>query len=282
MRTLRRWGRIYFALKMIEFVSIGILALLGASQKINPSRPPSWVPFSSEALTKFQAFITTAGIIAAGTLVITKSCREYIGHPLTWKQVQAILDQLQIDLFGDESPVPVHHHQITLLKYRKWWWRAGPWRHSWWWPWGDCSCGSGWLVPVARSGHGNQKTPCVFSAPDNQDKVEGIAGAAWALGKRGNMHPPIEDLPNIHADMTLEEKLEYARKTYVDVAWVDWRISCNKKCAQSYAGRPIEVKSEMWGVLVVDSRAPKLPNRKKLDDATATAAKLLDAVLEGT
>lgn len=281
MRTLRRWGIFYRLLQSVEWTAIAAIALLGGSQKVNPSNPPSWLPLPAFVISKIQTSLASAGPIAAAVLVVTRFARAQIGHPVTWRQVQAILDQLQRDLFGTDGPG--HHHQVTLIRRNGWALLAGPWRRKWHAPWGKGRWPrSGWLVPVARSGHGNKNTRCVFLAPDDHDGAEGVAGAAWALGKSGAMHSPIEDLPELNRDTTPEDRKLYAKLTYVPKEWVEWRIRRGKICARSYAGRPIEVNNEMWGVLIIDSRASKLPDKRKLNQASATAAKLLDAVLQGT
>jgi len=141
---------------------------------------------------------------------------------------------------------------------------------------------AGWLIPVARSGHANKRCSSVFLAPDDIDYAEGIAGQTWAVGKSGNLVLPVQNLPKLTEDTQQVDREAYAQATNVSVKWVDWRIRKNKACAQSYAGRPIEVNNELWGVLVIDSRSPTLPGKAKIDQSTKTAAKLLGAVLKGT
>ena len=40
--------------------------------------------------------------------------------------------------------------------------------------------GSGWLVPVARSGYSTKNTRTRFLCPDDTDSAQGVAGRAWA------------------------------------------------------------------------------------------------------
>jgi hypothetical protein len=196
--------------------------------------------------------------------------------------VQAILDQLQEELYGDADD-PQHHNQITLYRRRIWAIRACPGRCLWYWPWGKGRfIFSGWLIPVARSGHGKKRSRSIYLAPDDLDNAEGIAGVVWAFGKKGQAPAPIEDLPQITVTSSVEDKELYAKKTFIPFAWVEWYIRKKRSLPRSYAGRPIEVSGEMWGVLVIDSRKTELPYKPKLEKATRTAAKLLAVTLKGT
>lgn len=95
-------------------------------------------------------------------------------HPAVSDATNAILDEFQEALFA-KTGGDYAHHRVTLFKRVSW--RAtfakdnaGRLR----WPW------SGWLVPVARSGHGTRQTGVRFLCPDDTDHAQGVAGRAWA------------------------------------------------------------------------------------------------------
>lgn len=60
---------------------------------------------------------------------------------------------------------------------------------------------------------------------------------------------------------------EYARRSFVTVEWVRHWLSEHKRgLATRYVGIPVEVKSRVWGVIVLDMRSPaiQLPDQASL------------------
>ncbi len=145
-----------------------------------------------------------------------------------------------------------HHHRLTLYKrtlfsyrprpFRKWWWWWGLWRGPF----------SGWLVPVARSGHTTKKVKSTFLAPDDADSCEGVVGRAWACD--GLIH--IDGLPEINSSSSENEVKAYAKKIWVSEDWVKLKVKQTKPLARSFIGFPIKVNGERWGVVIVDSVRP--------------------------
>jgi hypothetical protein len=144
--------------------------------------------------------------------------------------IHEFLNGFQRYLFNDRSTKDLHHHRITVFKYKR---RL--------------------LTPVARSGHTTQKSKTTFQAPDEADKAEGIAGKTWACGDIVS----VSDLPEVHENVHDDMINEYAEKTYVSTDWVWDQIHKDKSLARALCGIPIENNGKIWGVVVLDSREPK-------------------------
>jgi transcriptional regulator with GAF, ATPase, and Fis domain len=112
---------------------------------------------------------------------------------------------------------------------------------------------SGWLVPVARSGHTTKKIKSSFLAPDDADAAEGFAGQAWSM----NQTVFQDGLKSINASSCEDDVLDYANRTWVGTWWVDLKRKEKKPMCKALCGIPISVSGELWGVLVVDSTKPK-------------------------
>jgi hypothetical protein len=152
----------------------------------------------------------------------------------------------------------VHYHRVTLFRRKQW--------HLCWrmWPW------SGWLIPVARSGHTTLNPRTSFLAPgDDPDKAEGIAGRCWST--KNVVLVPGEGskilLPDLHAmgpksRDTYAPKIEYAKATFVSVDWVMKK----QPHSRSFLGIPVVVMGEPWGVIVVDSQMPEIKRAKEILD----------------
>ena len=190
-------------------------------------------------------------------------------HPAVLDATNAILDEFQEALFarvgGDYA-----HHRVTLFKRVSW--RAtfakdnaGGLR----WPW------SGWLVPVARSGHGTLRTGVHFLCPDDTDHAQGVAGRAWARTQA----VVVQRLPELtDGNESRQDVVEtYAEKTFVSGAWV----VRNAPRARSLMGFRVEdARSNPWGVLVVDTRLPEL-NTQLAHERFNSYAPVLARLLQG-
>ena len=186
--------------------------------------------------------------------------RRVVGPPWVWDAVHHSLDALQRDVFETEKEDALHHHRVTLFKRVGWRWCFAKW------PW------SGWLLPVERSGHTTQLTRAAFRAPDDADNAEGVAGLTWA----SNRVRVIENLPDLSVGRD-EDFEAYARATGVTVSW----LKSNMPKSRSFGGIPVEVKSKLWGVLILDSRSPngiKKDSTNLYRPMSKVLAKLLERV----
>ncbi len=214
----------------------------------------------------------TAWIWLTGALVVGGAASWILGslrHPAVWDATDAILDEFQEALFA-KAGGDAAHHRVTLFKRVSW--RAtfardnaGKLR----WPW------SGWLVPVARSGHGNRRTGVHFLCPDDTDHAQGVAGRAWARTQA----VVVDGLPELgDSDERAQDEIAgYAQKTFVSEAWV----VKNSPRARSLMGFRVEdARSNPWGVLVVDSRLPSL-NIQLAHERFNSYAPVLARLLQG-
>lgn len=179
----------------------------------------------------------------------------------------AILDEFREALFGDIDDDDANH-RITLFKQV----RLQPTIRSatgWCWP------GGGWLVPVARSGHGTKNTRIRFRSPDDPTEAEGIAGKAWARPM-----VLVSGLPDL-TDSSCSDSLEsYAEATSIPVTWVQKRVRKGKPTPRSLMGFRVEDKQgDPWGVLVIDSRSPT-PKTKVAQEEFNAYAPVLARLVE--
>ncbi|NUQ01148.1 MAG: GAF domain-containing protein [Armatimonadetes bacterium] len=225
-----------------------------------------------------------------------EALRARIGEPVTWRGVQETLDAVRDQIF--EKGQPAHQNRATLFRFVNWcwvmphcldpertlWrllkptgkaWKPWTWRWScaeYRWPW------SGWLVPVARSGHLTQKTKTRFLAPDD-GQAEGVAGYAWTTKETVT----ICNLPDLNDESRIDDNAveTYAAQTHTSVDWVRARRAQKGNFARSLVGIPVLVKQKPWGVIVVDSDRDDITHRGHLNSLARPAAQILSALLEG-
>lgn len=174
-------------------------------------------------------------LLATGALVAWS--RRLIGDPARWKIVHDVLDHYQDSIFGEGND-ELSEHRVTLFKHLPFHFVARRWP------------GSGWLVPVERSGTLTQRSSTCFKAPDDPSLLEGVAGAAW------NRRKPldVQELPDISGACTDAERDEYLKRTRTP----PWMAKKRNLAARSYYAMHLEVAGKPWGVIVIDSRNAKL------------------------
>jgi len=249
MLRQERSEKINSCLRYVTFGSAGIVLFVSALLKANaPNRP-----FISSVIALCQH--NAWWIIIIFTIVggLAQYLSSHIGSPGNWHIVQHILDQYREEVFGrDENTKddPEHFHRITLFKHFKWRWTLEGWP------------GSGWVVPVARSGSTTKANiQCFLASKERPDDAVGVAGQTWAR----NREVKVCGLPDLIIDNPPENDIiEYAKKAFVTDEWIRNRMRPNRRGLQcrSLLGICIEVKGVPWGVLVIDSRKPE-PSRLK-------------------
>lgn len=187
-----------------------------------------------------------------------------IGPPWMWESIHNMLDQLRECVFDGNTDSGLHCHRVTLFKHCSFCFR---WRPKW----GDNPC-SGWLVPVERSGHTTRKKITCFLAPDDADRAQGVAGVTWA--RRACVI--VENLPDIQQNKTKKKVADYVTKAYVCDEW----LVIHQGNARSLYGIPVEVKSRLWGVIVLDSRKETFAGRQIADTFHKMFGKTLAKLLE--
>lgn len=273
---------LYRSFHRVLYIAVFLTPVVGGIKALTPellSEWKHWVPLFVPVVRYVQSEAWWLLILLSVVAGTSKLICTYIGEPWAWETVQTTLEELQSHAFKQNTD-PLHHHRVTLFKHERCRFRIcfGQWRHKFW-PWGrrrgPCS---GWLVPVARTGHTTQKTKTVFLAPDDADAAEGIAGQAW----NRSVMIPVSGLPDLNAERTEANISDYASRTWLSRELVKQRIHMGLPTARSYLGIPIEVKGRKWGVLVLDSRDPngiKLPKGLTYD-TYKVMAKFLERLLE--
>ena len=260
MRRLVHRSGVRWFLKLVRGTSAVVGTLVAAVLKATPEGAASlWGPLQSVVEFGHE----TAWLWLAGALVFGGAASWFLGkldHPAVLDAVDAILAEFREALFGNLGG-DTAHHRVTLFKRVPWKLavardNAGKLR----WPW------SGWLVPVARSGHGTRNTNVRFLCPDDTDNAQGVAGRAWA-SSRAVIVQELLDLGKTEV-VSEDEIRSYAEQMFVPDVWVKKR----SPRARSLMGFRVEdARSNPWGVLVVDSRMPKLNTQLAQEEFNAYA-----------
>ena len=253
MRRTRRQGGLYRFLIIVRRVANGAIAVFSASHAATPERFAEATPILASLTSGAQDW---AWIVIFLCLVGTWGCSwglKALGNPVLLAGVDELLDSFRDGVFPD-SEEDHAHHRVTLFKHRRFLLRGFDFKNGGW-PL------SGWLVPIARSGHTTQKTNVRFLASERDDKAHGIAGRAWAVRIGTAVATGLPDLKN--ENVTPEDFAEYAGRTYVPNDWSRRR----QPRARSLMAFTIESnRGAPWGVLVIDSRNPELDQeRAKLE-----------------
>lgn len=257
----RALSRVHTVLGVIKWVAVFVGALYGASLKASPTDIAS--KFGSVAGGVIQVLQATAWLaipVSMLSIPLLEGARATIGSPKTWRVVRDVLDQFRSALFSDAAEDHQHEHRVTLFRWVRW--------HNCFrkWPW------LGWLVPVERSGHTTQKTNIAFLAPDDADRVEGVAGMTWSR----RQVVIVKDLPDLASDKSDAAIENYAKNSWMPPATVRARLPRSR----SLVGIPVEVRNEVWGVIVVDSRRTEI-KQKEVKKNYKLVARFLGKTLEG-
>jgi hypothetical protein len=172
--------------------------------------------------------------------------------------VHGVLNQMCDQTFRKQQFELEQHRRVTLFQYKRFCWRRWPFL-------------GGWLIPVERSGDQTRNTGAIFSAPDDGEDCEGVAGRAWSRQKTVYV-PNLPDLRTSQADADF--------KTYAEQAFCATHLPGRSKPPQSRSlyGVPVKINSKRWGVIVVDSVLVDLPTGR-FDLAFQLLAPTLDRLL---
>lgn len=254
--------RFYGALKHAQTILMGISAGIAPFAKADLA----WIDKFLPLFTSFVKFVGGAAWFLtpafAGAGLVVKLAKERVGNPESWKLVEELLNDVRKELFPADTQHQ-QHYRITLFKHYTWLWL--PFRL---WPW------SGWLRPVARTGHMTQESNTLFRVGNSSHDCKGVAGLAWSAD--GPIY--LENLPDMLAEDAVNKAVRYAKETNIS----EPEALRMRPTAQSYYAVRVEVKGGVqWGVLVVDSRDPTLPAREKLQRESKTLNRYLTQLLKG-
>lgn len=232
------YPRLKLAPSFLALVSAVTTATLKADVRTSTAQ---YGPYIGGALAVLQANAWIIILISTLLIIVLNFALRIIGEPWRWNAIQLVLDRFRDSVYLKSFPKdPIHHHRVTLFKHVPFSAQINKW------PW------SGWLVPMARSGHTNQNSNTIFMAPDDADKAEGVAGLAWASKRTES----ISLLPEINSSIDEITLLKYSRATNVTPETIKVRLSKRRSNPRSLIAIPIEVNSRVRWIIVLDSRRP--------------------------
>lgn len=240
-RTTQKW--IFNCSKTIFLVAVFFIPIIGGISRIHLDGNEPRNPLYEAVVQHFHLWgwlwLGALALLSGGSELTSK----LVGRPWRWRAVDEVLEQLNLHGFNYNCiDDPKHYHRATLFQRKQFRFRMVPSRNRWFW--------SGWLIPVARSGHATQNTRTAFMAPDNADFAEGVAGRAWATG--GVV--PVPGLPKLEKSSTPTTVSDYARKTWTSKTRVQEWLEEGKPLPTSMCAFPVNVRGKPWGVVVLDSR----------------------------
>jgi hypothetical protein len=219
-----------------------ISGIFGSWLSKQPVTPRVW----AFPLQKFDSWHTSWGpaviVIAVGALTVVEIYRRF-NDPWKWKAIQSCLDGLSQVVFAG-APYQdgfEHEHRITIFRLQR-----------------GClqllkPCTERWFVPIARSGSLKKKTRSIFRYSDDPKCIEGIVGRAWC--QRGRWYHA-SHIPELSSSMTPQAEADYVNKTNYSVD----KARAKRYDARSYAAITMELRGNLWGVLVLDSTCDTTPN----------------------
>lgn len=257
--------------KYLSAASIISGALAGFSSFITRWPPERFQDWRSNVLTFNKDNLWWIVPLFAALAGVAAFIKTHFGTTNSWKVVTALLEEYRKAVFADRNTLesdPDHFNRVTLYKHVKWRWMFCLW------PW------SQWVVPVARTGHTTQtwRIPRFKAPTGDPDNAKGVAGHAFAA----NSIIAIDNLPDLKNSPGKKSIVKYGRMAFVDEKWVRKKLKKGSCSIRSMVGVPIEVKGEIWGAIVVDSRHPiRIIDIEKLRGPEFTRmARLLSKLLE--
>jgi hypothetical protein len=265
MRPRAIWDISYYLARAVQWLFGVCGAVLPISEKISIEDIRKNLPFLVGPVGWAQGntwWATPVSLLLAG---VAAFAMKWIGEPWAWQMATSLLNGFRNQLFKGKKD-PVHHHRVTLFKIQHWCfcWKykrvlfRAPWQR--------------WLRALLRSGHTTLRSKPTFAIPDDAENVEGIAGLAWS--KRATIYET--NLPQLSTASNQTNLRKYAEKTKMDSRELELRVKDGKSFARSYCAFPIESESgDIWGVMVIDSQGPDLPDENEITAIFFPVAKCL-------
>lgn len=244
MKRLGHSTGLHRSLVVVRRGAATIIPVLSATIAMSPERFESTHPLLADLATwadnwAWLAILVCSCVVGGCAWVVRR-----LGDPRYHATVVQVLNQFRDGVFGGVDGDSAHH-RVTLFKHRRFRMLGFDIKAKGW-PL------SGWLIPVARSGHTSQKTKVAFLVPDNTDRAQGVAGRAWAAL---NQTASVANLPDVRSNASPSDIRQYAQKTNVSESWVEKKRPGTRSMMAFTIEAPVGIP---WGVLVVDSRNPDL------------------------
>ena len=256
-----RWRIIYRALSISQGAITLFIGLVGAAQKYKiPEQPTLWsVPAKFVQDHAIVILLILTLLVWAASAV--KAC---FGNPVKWDMVKDLLEELHDDVFANQ-PTSACHDRVTLFMKKDYRWFCG------------FIPSSDWLCTVERTGHMTRKRRRWFRVKDNGETLEGVAGQVFGGGGETILK---DNLPLLTETSPTKVIDNYAKSTFVDVAYVRRQLRKKSPLPRSICGILVEVKNRPWGVIVIDSLKERLQGRDQIDNFYKKNAKMLGRLLE--
>ncbi len=207
-------------------------------------------------------------LVATALIAASLQLQKMIGSPEVWDVLHALLSSTQGLVFTGPGYEVSDHHRVTLFRVRCYRNKAdvvGLVRQLF-------QCKPRYLVPVVRSGHTSQETKAYFSIGDGENQCFGVAGQCWFR----NQIVSRWNLPDLHSEPSEAKLLEYATNSFAHLDLIRHRLPR----ARAILAAPVQIKQELWGALVFDSRNPAQINQTNVDKLCAMLAGHLGKMIE--
>lgn len=253
---IKNW--IYFLLYYSQFPIGTAAAVLAVLATKDPSQYKQW-PSLQSSITLGKQYAALSLVFAVYVGAANYACKK-IGPPWAWQAIKCIIDRFQKQVIKGSTRPKYDEHRVTLFKCVRWNFRVRDWK--------SLSDRSGldkhaikalwrlrWFKPISRSGHTTLRLTTRFPLYEEATVGEGVIGEVW----RTEGVKRVEDLPEIPSSNGADPNQAYATYSKEVNCGEKWLKSQNNRTmARSYCGIPIEVNGKPWGVIIIDSREPKL------------------------
>jgi hypothetical protein len=239
-RTCHRWSG---WLQAVATLAVPIIAWAGKCT-IPKGSTGLWYDVLSIIHDHYVALLLFATLcLWASQLVRTR-----YGDPWICETVKSLLEEMRADIFEGQI-VSAHSDRVTLFKKKNWRMRFCCW------PVRD------WLCSVERSDHMTRRKRKWLRVQDNANEWECVGGTTWGMGRTILK----DNLPLIKKGASGDQIVQYANETFVSFDYVEKQIAKKATLPQSLCGIMVEVNHKPWGVIVIDSALPNLPQKDKIE-----------------
>ena len=250
-----RWLRwiLLLVTAVVYWTATVVSIVLGCIGRVDKTWLVAHHPWTMPAYDFLSAAAPAFLPIAVILLALSGLIRQHLVPSRIDLAIKKLLDDFRARAFPVDDPQVTH--RVTLFKHCRmhlpmlWYWHL---------PWSGC------LLPYERAGEFTLKSRTFFFAPkDDPDNAQGFAGTVFK-NKRCEY---VSKLPALVRESGTSTRRRYAEATGVDDAWIRARLRRNYVFPRCMWGIPVEVDgSRIWGVLVIDSRAPELPEVDQLKE----------------
>lgn len=253
----------YQVLSVAQVASGFIVASTGAILKADAALWPVFkgliVPAQSNAFWIIPTFTLLTGT--------AKLAKDQIKEPWFWDTLHSVLERIRESVFSDapETEVSALNEKVILFQFRERRWRFFVYPSK------------DWLCGIERSGHMRRRRRRWLRVPDHGRSAEGVAGQAWTK----NQMVIVTDLPPINGDSGEDVYGTYSKLTSMSLKWLRaQRYGSENLAPRALCAFPVEVAGNPWGVLLIVSSYPSLPDPARIRAALTHSTFFLEKLLK--